>query len=246
MRRKAINKKMLWIIIIFLVVFLLLLVFLSLFKLEQVVVKGNSFYSEDQIKDKLFTSPLDQFAVFFYLRGNWKNTNDIPFIEDIEIELVDKNSVQIYVYEKAIAGCVEMTGNFFYFDKEGVVVESSPERLEEVPLITGLKFDRIMLKEKLDISKEGIFSTILDLTLLIKHYELPVETINFNSDYEVTLWCNNSILILGKQDYYDKVIAIIKSLLESADGRSLSYDLRKYSEENPEIVAKPIDEEVTE
>ena len=46
----------------------------------------------------------------------------------------------ITVYEKAVIGYIRYMGCNMYFDKDGIVVESSTETFEKVPEIIGLKF----------------------------------------------------------------------------------------------------------
>lgn len=46
------------------------------------------------------------------------------------------------MYEKNIVGYVHYLGKNVYFDKDGIVVESSDQEIEGVPLIKGLTFDR--------------------------------------------------------------------------------------------------------
>ena len=124
----------------------LLLIILSVFHSKcqmtsvTVVNKAQS-YTDEEIKNLVFTSPLDKYAVLFRLRWFLNPDEQIPFIEKVDAELIDRNSIKLTVYEKRIIGCVQVMGQFFYFDRDGLVVESSLRQVEGVPLITGLEFD---------------------------------------------------------------------------------------------------------
>ena len=61
-------------------------------------------------------------------------------------------------------GYVEYLGTNLYFDKDGIVVESSSEILEGVPKISGLKFSEVTLYEKLPVEDDHVFQVILNLT----------------------------------------------------------------------------------
>ena len=52
-------------------------------------------------------------------------------------------------------------GSYLYFDRDGIVVESSRIKLEDIPVITGLNFSRIVLHEQLKVQKEEMFTVIL-------------------------------------------------------------------------------------
>lgn len=54
------------------------------------------------------------------------------------------NKMNVAVYEKAIVGYISYMGCNMYFDKDGIVVESSSENYEDVPQITGLDFKSIV------------------------------------------------------------------------------------------------------
>ena len=70
-------------------------------------------------------------------------------------------------------------GANFYFDKDGVVVESSSEISEGVPCISGLKFDALALYQKLNVTDDSVFERILDITQLVKKYEMEPDRIEF-------------------------------------------------------------------
>ena len=85
---------------------------------------------------------------------------------------MDKNTARVIVHEKRITGCVLIMGRYMYFDKDGIVVESSIERIEGIPMVTGLEFKEIALYKKLQIQKQGLYDTILQLTRLIEKNEI--------------------------------------------------------------------------
>lgn len=208
-------------------------------RLDKVIVEGSSHYTNEELQDKVVTKKTDWNTILLYLRYKYGKVDSIPFVEDIDIELVNKNTVKIHVYEKVITGCIEFMGGYMYFDKDGIVVESSNEKLDEVPFITGLSFNQIILYEKLDVQKKSLFKVILNLTQLIKKFELKIDTIQFNSNYEVTLYSGDSKILLGKRDTYDEQIAELKNVLPNTEGKKLIVDMKDFKEGQNEIIAKP-------
>ena len=53
------------------------------------------------------------------------------------------------IYDKSIVGYVSYMSSYMYFDRDGIIVESSPDCLPGVPWITGLEFGRIVLYQHL-------------------------------------------------------------------------------------------------
>lgn len=212
------------------------------YELEDITIIGNTRYTEEELKELIFTEPTDQVTFLFYLRMKTKGIEEIPFIEKVEVTMTGRGSVEIVVHEKLVTGCVEQMGSYMYFDREGMVVESTRTRLSDIPLVTGLRFSRIVLKEKLVVQKEELFQTILNLTRLIEKQQLEVSEIRFNSDYEVTLYVADCEVLLGKRDNYDEIIAVLRSVLASAEGRKLRIDMSNYEEGNGRITSVPLSE----
>ncbi len=146
--RKRICRKLLTVI---LVIGVPATLFLLTFSLKKADVVGAERYSNSQIREKVINSPLDRNCAFLYLKYRFFKTSSIPFVEKISVEMDSTHAVTIYVYEKMVAGCVKFMGEYLYFDKDGIVVESSPEKVENVPVINGLQYNKIILHEKLNI-----------------------------------------------------------------------------------------------
>lgn len=209
-------------------------------KLESVEVRGAQYYSADAVEELVVTSELDRFAPILYLKGKVK-TVEAPFIEKIDIELTGKNSVRIDVYEKVITACVEKMGQFFYFDNDGTVVEVSQERNPRYPLVRGISFESTVLGEKLDTEQDSVFGTILELVMLCSKNELTVDEIVFSDSAEVTLKIGNKVVELGRQKTYDLHINNLPEILKAAGKKAYLIDLKKYSESNLNVIAKPME-----
>lgn len=214
-----------------LLLLILLVVFSGSSQLTEITVEGNEYYTEQEIIDKVVTKPTDRFTLLFYLRCRYQELPRIPFVEKISVEMTDNHSASITVYEKIITGCVKIMGSYLYFDKDGIVVESSPERREEIPIVTGLSYDKIVLYQTLKVQKEEMFTTILNLTRLIKQNELDVDEIHFNSALEVDLICESIRVRLGKKEMYDEPVSALVTILPKAMelDRKMTLDMRDYT-----------------
>ncbi|MFU0826641.1 MAG: FtsQ-DivIB-C domain-containing protein [Lachnoclostridium sp.] len=209
--------------------------------LKTVIVEGNSHYTNEELEKKVITKKTDRNTFLLYLRYKYGKADSIPFVQQINIEMVDRNTAKIHVYEKIVTGCIEFMGEYMYFDKDGIVVESSDEKLPGVPLITGLKFNRIILYEKLEVQKKSLFTTILNLTQLIKKFELSIDKIQFDDSLEVILYSGDNKILLGKREAYDEQLAELKNILPKAEGKKLLFDMKDFKEGQEEIIARPIE-----
>lgn len=226
-----------------LLLFVVLPIFLLIyfFKLEEITIEGSTRNAPELIKEELITSRIDSNSLIFYLKYKYLDKEiDIPFVEKLDIELKNSHSVYVRVYEKMVTGCVEFMGEYLYFDKDGIVVESTSERIPDIPQINGLKFDSVVLGKKLIVPKEALFDVILDLTQLNDKYDLKIDTISFASDYQVLVDCGDIKAYIGKRTTYDEVLAELKNIIAKAEGMSLEIDLSKYEKGDTAIIAKPI------
>lgn len=208
-----------------LVVGIPIFVFSYVFSLQEINVKGSSRNTEEDIKDYLVETKFDTNTLFLYIRHKYFHEIEIPFVEKVDVKLSDFNSINIRIYEKSVTGCLNFMGEYLYFDKDGIVVESSSERLEDIPQIKGLNFDKIILHDKLEVQNNELFDIILNLTQLIQLYDLNVDTINFNTSNEVTIYSDGVKVFLGKKKAYDQVLKELKSILIEAGDLVYELDL---------------------
>ena len=162
-------------------------------------------------------------------------------MERVDVELTDKNSVIIYVYDKAVIGCVEHMGKYIYFDCEGIVVDSSSEKLEGIPLIGGIEFGGYTMNAQLDVGSSKVFDTILEVLLLLEKNKLSAEKIEFGLRGEVTLYISGDEVLLGKSDNYDFRINNLANVMRSAPEGNYRFDMRNFDDKNMEVDARPLD-----
>ncbi|MDE6314755.1 MAG: FtsQ-type POTRA domain-containing protein [Lachnospiraceae bacterium] len=210
----------------------------SLCTIKEISVEGNEHYTEEEIKELVMTHRYDYNTFYFYWRVKNDKIKDIPFIDDIEVSILSRSKVKIKVYEKDIIGYVRHLGYNLYFDKEGVVVESSQEEIEGVPRIKGISFDNVKLYEPLPVEKEDVFKKILNLTKLLAKYEIPPDSINFSKELSVTLSFEDANVLLGKDIENDEKIVKLKQLLPGLEGMKGTLHLENYDEDMKNITFK--------
>lgn len=231
----------LWICVLLAILFIILL---RTFELRSTTVSGNTRYSEEEMKRMILTKKTDQLTPLLVFRTALGITEEIPFVEKYEIEMVDRHTAEITVYEKMVIGCVEQMGNYLYFDKDGIIVESSKNHFEDIALITGLKFSKIVLHEKLVIQKDELYERVLNLSKLIQKQGLRISEIVFDAEEAVTLMMDGHRVFLGKKEYYDETLAVLGSIVEAYQKQysdeKLQIDMSHYENGNGRITAVPL------
>lgn len=209
------------------------------FRVTKVEVIGNSHYTEEEIQEMVLNGNITDNSLLLSVKYRNKSIQDIPFIESMDVEVLGHDSIRIMVYEKSLAGCVTYLGNYMYFDREGIVVESASVATEGVPEITGLHFEYVQLYETLPVENGEIFKEILTLTQLLEKYEICADKIYFDPDMNVTLYFGNAKVRLGNDSHIDEKIMQLSVMVSAIEGKSGVLDMSDFSENTKTLTFEP-------
>ena len=182
----------------------------------------------------VLTDRLSYNSLYLSLKYRNKEIRDIPFIETMSVRVDSPDSITIHVYEKSVAGYVEYMGRYMYFDRDGIVVESSETRTEGIPQVTGIRFDHVVLYEALPVKNTDIFQEILSITQMLSKHQITTDKIYFNESNEITLYFDNIRAKLGKDNLEEKVMRL-EQILPNLSGESGVLDLQNYSEDRKNV-----------
>lgn len=211
-------------------------------KVKNIEVVGGEHYTAEEITEKLLNGIGDRYTGVIWAKnflGLERNT--IPFVEKTEIEIIDKNSIRITVYDKAVIGCVRHMEKNMFFDREGIVVEITDSEMDMVPVITGVNFTSVVMNQKLEVENDSIFKKIMEITQLLIKYDIKADEINFDIRNNITIYVNGSIALMGESDNYDYKVNGLKNVLDAAGTNKYKFDFRKYSPEKTNVSGIPLD-----
>ncbi len=229
MKKKKRKKK--HVILTILVILILTGLSFVVFTIRNVDVVGNKKYSDKEVTDFILTDKYDYHTLYFYLKSKFTHKTKIPYIEDYDIKLESLNTIKITVYEKSLIGCVDYMGSYMCFDKDGMVAETSKTLLEGVPVITGLTFQYVVVNEELPIADKSIFTLLLDVTQLIKKYNITVDKIDISPTKELTLYMGTVKVELGTDDLNEK-LTDLKDIESHLTGKSGTLNMKVYDANN--------------
>lgn len=212
------------------VIGLLLLFVRQQYTVKTVLVEGNVHYSDEEIQEMVMNGFLGDNSLYLFLKYKNKAIKDIPFIERMDVSVMSNDTVKITVYEKALAGYIEYLNRYMYFDKDGIIVESSTMKTGSIPQVTGLEFGYVVLYEKLPVENEEIFKQILNITQLLTKYDLLADKIYFNSSYEMVLYFGEAKVMMGTNESLDEKILQLKGMMPHIEGKSGTVHLENFSE----------------
>lgn len=207
----------------------------SHYTVTTIYVEGNLHYTNDEIIGMVMEGPLDRNSLYLSFRYRDKSIEDIPFIQKMDVQVVSPTTVRIVVYEKALAGYVEYLGRYMYFDKDGIVVETSEIKTKGIPMVTGLEFDHVILHEKLPVENDQIFEGILDITQMLTKYHLAADRIYFDKSYAMTLYFEEVKVKIGSSDMIDEKIMKLQYILPDLEGKKGTLRMESYTQDSRNI-----------
>lgn len=200
-----------------------------------VYVEGNVHYTNEEIIERVMEGHYGNNSLLLSMKYKDKSIVGVPFVEKMDVSVLDPHTIKIEVYEKAIAGYVEYLERYMYFDKDGIVVESSLEKTAGVPLVTGLHFDHVVLYEPLPVGDDSIFRSILSITQLVNKYNLSTDRIYFGSNGELTLYFGDVRASLGTDDNLDEKIMKLQYMIPGLQGKKGTLRMENYTEDTQNI-----------
>ena len=202
------------------------------YTVNTVYVEGNVHYTDEEITEKVMSGRLGQNSLYLNVKYRNQEIEDIPFISAIEVDIVAADTVRIRVYEKSVAGFVTYLGRYMYFDRDGTIVESSGMKTAGVPEVTGLKFDHVVMYEKLPVENAEIFARILDITQSLDKYELQADRLFFDKEYKVTLYFGEVRVQIGMGSDIDEKFSRLKSILPELAGKKGALQMENFTGES--------------
>lgn len=204
------------------------------YQVKNITVEGNLHYTDEEITGMVLKDRLSYNSLYLSLRYQNREITDIPFIQTMTVKVLSPDTIRIMVYEKTVAGYVEYMGRYLYFDRDGIVVESSETRTRGVPQVTGIAFDHVVLYEPLPVEDDTVFQKILSITQMLSKYEISTDKIYFNESGEITLYFENVRVRLGTDAVEEKVMQL-KYILPRLEGKSGVLRMENYTEERENI-----------
>lgn len=207
--------------------------------LKKMKIIGTQYYSAQDIKSKIQEDHFSNNTVILSLKNRFSPIQTMPFVDHVDIEITNANQVLITVHENLRAGCIHYLGKYIYFDKDGYALEVMDKRLKDVPLVTGLSYNNVVISEKLPVKKKGYFKKIIRITTLITKNELTINKIEFKEDGKIVLHKNRLKIALGIGEDLDDKLAVLPGIFHSLKGKKGTVHMEEYSKDNKIITFLP-------
>ena len=245
-RRKKRREKAAKVFLIVLKVLLVLIVIAviaaaiinSCYKLKKINVSGTDHYTDQQMEEIVSGGKKYSNTLLFILNNKMNPPGDVTFIDKIDVSYVNRNTVSITVYEKAMAGCIEYNGKYAYFDGDGIVLEISDKKLDDVPCIEGLTSDNVEQGKKLSVGDNSFFQEILTMTQLIYKNDIQIDKITYDNKQNLILHKDGIKIKIGNADNLESKFMNLENILSTLKGKKGTLDMSTYSASDGNVIFK--------
>ena len=206
MKKKKRRKKWPVVVGILMGLFILAAGAVVLFRTRTVEVEGNSIYSENTIATWVQKDKLSVNTLYLLVKYNFLDSELPVGVEQMDVSLKNPWTVHVKVEEKELAGYVDCSGTYLYFDQNGIAVLKTKKQIEDAPYIEGLTFDEsdVEIGKTLPVEDDSIFGKIVDASRYLKKYSLAPDRISC-VEGDVRLYFGIFEVLLGDGGYEEKL-----------------------------------------
>ena len=227
------------------------LVFLILFRVTNIIVTGNTRYTDDEIKSFVIDENSFNNTVLFCFMNRTVTTDDVPLLESIDVSYVDRNTIMLKANEKLTIGMFQSGDNFCCIDQDGVVVDvvdATESANLNLPVIYNL-CDSGEEGKKIELEDDSVLNTLHAFMSAFEKYgimpnEIHIEDETLKTDSEktvktYTLMFGEIKILTGQDEYLEEKMKRLAAILSQLNSRSITsgtLHLETYDEDTENII----------
>lgn len=201
--------------IVKILILIVVLILVYSIKIDKINIINNSNHNDSELVNQIFGSKNNINSLSFFLRDKILPHKEIIYVERYEINWRSPVEVDLIVYTKPIIGYIKFMSNYFYFDKDGYVCESSSEKKQGIAEFTGLKIDNITLNQKLKIKDKNYMDSILNISDNMAMFDnLPIDLVNYVSISDIRLKLYEIEVRLGDNGYMETKFSVLSDMID--------------------------------
>ncbi len=208
-------------------------------RIDTVRVEGAAYYSDEQIKDKVFYDEDSYRPLVAFFRNLTGKKQQIAFVRDYEVKLDSLSEAVIQVNMKPMVAYVEFMGSYLYFDMDGLVLESCGELYPDIPRVTGLDIDYVVLGRTLPVSSRTVLNQLLQITQFLSSKTIEwdgeerslvniIEHIHFDSSGQILLDAGDVSVMLGAGTQLEGKLPVMADILPKLSGKKGTLHLENF------------------
>lgn len=193
--------------------------FFTYFRVTGVEVMDSAYYSQAEVQEMILQGPFAYNSVLSPVFCSADDVENIPFVEGFRVKQLNHNTIVINIKEKHPVGCIPYLDSYVYFDRNGIFIESSRERMEKVPYFEGIEVDHVVKNEKIPMKGKTILNTAVALSTIFQKNDMLPDHIEFDENYQISLIYGDIIVRLGEDENLENKMAHVFAILPLISGK---------------------------
>lgn len=242
-RHKELRRKIFYFTVGIIVTFLICLICVVVFfGLKSVEIKGNSRYTEEEIRKASGFSSQDNLMALDLKKAEENIIRLCPYVSDVSFKIVLPSTLIITVVEDAPSYCAEIYGDYFLLSEdlrviskhdlyEDILVLETPVIYLKLPEVK-----RAVAGEKLVFEKSSSIKHLTELLQLLKKQTAfeTIDCIDSSDRYHIVLYVENCRyrIDIGNSDNLDTKLKFVSMVIQQEfDEYSIvSFNVEKINE----------------
>lgn len=224
--------------------------FFGWFRVTDIKITGSSRYEDAAIlpyvQEELLTS--NTMLVSWFCRHI--EIIDLPFVESVDLEVLDHHTIRAYVNEKQLIAHVVDGDQKLYFDKDGYILEIEAldgkgeiqgEETAQTPgamRVLGLNVEKRELGQKIQTGQEQIFNSIWGIwRMTLKNAVVP-QLVLLDESYNITLVYQEETILcqIGQDEALEEKLTRLAAILPHLQDKTGILHLEEYTTDKTEIL----------
>ncbi len=138
-----------------------------------------------------------------------------PYFKNVDIDISLPSTVSVNIEERRVRGYISYMGSYLYIDENGLVMDSKTNFKENLPVFTGLEFSKFKVGDILEVEREEVLETVVELTQIFTLYDAleKVDSVDVKDTGNITVTSGGVKVRLGGRDDLDQKIRTMKEVL---------------------------------
>ena len=209
------------------------LVFCRVQKLE---IEGNRRVSDEEIKTLINWEAYHGNTLLLWFMNRKVDVSEVELLAGVNVSIAGPQTVRVEVNEQTLVGCIEIGSQYFYVNENGMVVLVQPDKLQEVPVLSGLEVEKAEAGEYLKAADQEGLDDMLHIADSMESYEVSVESIEQMEDNKYFAQMGSIKVLLGRDIYMDEKISELRDLLPELENLSGTLHLEDYDSTKDSII----------
>ncbi len=195
---------------------------LPFFVIEEIYINGNNRVTNDEILQAINYVPNEVNYIFLNKDEAKKTLLSNPYVEEVEFVYIFPSEMEINIKEREQIAYVPYGKNsYLYISREGIVLQTSKELLEPMPIIKGVNFSEFTLGNVLINDGEELLKGTVNIINTMKKYDIETKNliIDIVNPKEIKIKYGDIIINFGYEEEVDKKIRILSGILKSLEDR---------------------------